>query len=551
MKLLRRRARTRSRSTLDLLADQLAGVSRPRIAVLVDRPSAGVASSVRQALPDAAVTKIRMDGTKSEVHALMAASGPFDAILDHTRKPRARGARFARTVFHLRPGGSFIVEAYASQQRSLDGKKAPKSLGALLKRVDAARAGELRSTRKYDDDGVLARSLDPVTPEGDHLIVVNRAHALAKLTEHEADLVLRQRGRSDRVVDSVPGEQFPSRCTFTSSTGVQPRNMPEVYDAPEVFLREYRNAVCMPGQVLTKGNLLLPDTYRHHQRRRLTNMFTQEVAPQFATVEYDSADVPTLDGTYFYLDNEIRGHFGHAITEQVSRLWALPLARKVAPDLKAVMTVNRRREIEPFEYELYGAAGLAPEELVLLGEPTRVKSLLASTPMFSMPEYVHPEIRHTWQQLGDVLEARATHQFLPDRMFISRRIRKRACLNTPEVEELFARHGFAVVYPEDYPMPEQVAMFRHAQVIAGFAGSGLFNVCFASDPKHLIMLEHAAYSATNEYMIASVLGHSIDAIVSEIDPDLEINRNVQRFQSSWSVDFDREGRYLERLLSGL
>ena len=31
---------------------------------------------------------------------------------------------------------------------------------------------------------------------------------------------------------------------------------------------------------------------------------------------------PSLEGTYFHLDNEIRGFFGHALTEQVSRLWA-------------------------------------------------------------------------------------------------------------------------------------------------------------------------------------------------------------------------------------
>lgn len=552
MKLVKRRlSALTSRSTLDILAERLEGIGRPRIAILVDRPAGGVASSVRQAFPDAVVTKVRMAGTKSDLHVALAAAGPFDAMLDHTRRPAVRGRRFKSTFFHLRPGGSYIVEGYASQERSLgDGKRA-KALGTLLARLERAKASNSASGRKHDDLGALARAVESVSPVGDHLVVVSRARALAKLREEEATAVLKLRGHRDRILETVPGEQFASRCRYTSSTGERPSKMPDVYDAPDMHLREYKRAVCVPGQVLTKGNLLLPDTYRHNQSRRLTNKYTQELGPRFATVEYDADRVDELDGTYFYLDSEVRGHFGHAITEQLSRLWALPLARKVAPDLKAVMAIKTRQEIQPFEVELYGAAGLAPEELVLLHEPGRVERLLAATPMFSMPEYVHPDIRHTWQRVGDVLESGATVDQIPERMFISRRIRKRACLNTGEVEELFAKHGFAIVYPEDYRMADQVAMFRHAKVIAGFAGSGLFNVCFASEKKQLIMLHHAAYSATNEYQMASVLGHDIDAVISDVDPDSELNRNVKRFQSSFTVDFDREGRYLARALADL
>jgi capsular polysaccharide biosynthesis protein len=172
--------------------------------------------------------------------------------------------------------------------------------------------------------------------------------------------------------------------------------------------------------------------------------------------------------------------------------------------------------------------------------------------MFSMPAYVHPEIEHTWRRLGDTLAARATLRPDMDRIFISRRIRKRACLNTPEVEEVFARHGFTVLYPEDYPMADQVAIFRRAKVIAGFAGSGLFNICFTTDPKQVVMLQHEAYSATNEYLFASVLGHELTSIVSELDrtEDDELG-NASRFQSSFTVDFDREGQHLLRVLEAL
>ena len=56
------------------------------------------------------------------------------------------------------------------------------------------------------------------------------------------------------------------------------------------------------------------------------------------------------------------------------------------------------------------------------------------------------------------------------RLFCSRRPGKRSCHNAAEVEGLFAAHGFAVVYPEDHPLPEQARMVRDADVVAGFAG---------------------------------------------------------------------------------
>jgi capsular polysaccharide biosynthesis protein len=220
--------------------------------------------------------------------------------------------------------------------------------------------------------------------------------------------------------------------------------------------------------------------------------------------------------------------------------------------VKAVMTVNRRKELEPFERELLGAAGLGPEDLVLLREPVRVERLLTATPMFSMPDYVHPQIKDVWTRVGDALAARATLRPQDDRIFISRRIAKRACRNAPEVEELFVRHGFTLVYPEDLALPDQIAMFRRADVVAGFAGSGLFNTCFVPEPTRVIQIGHEAYTANNEYLIASVLGHELVSVVSDLDrSEDDERRNVRRFQSSFTVDLAREGQFLRRVLADL
>lgn len=538
-----------------LLLDQLLG-SRPhaRVAVLAGRGPNRYAQVLRQALPHATVVRLQPRLDPSELHTRLTAGGPWDVILDDTGRPRLRGRLFTATFLHVRRGGAYVAVAFRSQERTLGSDRPAGGLGSLLDRLAAGAEVEvpLAGGQQAEDLCSLARYVESVRIEGDHLVVVNRGGSLAKLREDEMNRVLAARSSTDRVVARVEAATFASRCDFSSSTGRRHKLMPDTYKTPDISLREYHDAVCIPGQVVVKGNLVLPDTYRHNQRRRLRNRYTQELGPRFAAVAQDLDGVESLKGTYFYLDNEVRGHFGHAMTEQVSRLWALAEARKAAPDLKAILAINKGRELQEFEVALYGAAGFAREDLVFRHEPARVERLLAATPMLSMPEYIHPAIAPTWDALGDNLAAIATGGPTPDRIFVSRRIRKRACRNTSDVENLFTAHGFEVVYPEDFSLGDQVTMFRRASVIAGFAGSGLFNICFAAEKKTVIMLEHAAYTATNEYMIASVRGHDLVAVVSQVDrTESDEQKGVNQFQSSWSFDMDHEGRFLERILKQL
>ena len=44
-------------------------------------------------------------------------------------------------------------------------------------------------------------------------------------------------------------------------------------------LREYHDVVCLKGQVALLGNVVLPDSYRKHQKRRLRNHRVRDVGP--------------------------------------------------------------------------------------------------------------------------------------------------------------------------------------------------------------------------------------------------------------------------------
>jgi capsular polysaccharide biosynthesis protein len=269
--------------------------------------------------------------------------------------------------------------------------------------------------------------------------------------------------------------------------------------------------------------------------------------PRFAVTPKNEPPARRLEGTYFHLDNEIRGFFGHALTEQVSRLWAWREAQERYPGIKVLLSLNRGREVADWEYELLAAGGVDRSDVVVIGEPVVVERVLSATPMFSMPAYVHPRITETWDAVGSALRSRATERDYPARIFCTREHDKRECTNRAEVEELFASYGFEVLLPEKLPLPDQVELFHRAEVVAGFAGSGMFTTMFRDRPQHLILVSPDTYGPSNEYMISAVRGHRLDLAIGH-SASTEAGDSLE---APFTVDMTDEGAWLRDVLDAL
>jgi hypothetical protein len=89
------------------------------------------------------------------------------------------------------------------------------------------------------------------------------------------------------------------------------------------------------------------------------------------------------------------------------------------------------------------------------------------------------------------------------KLYVSRSTRDVAqyrdgCVNRAALEEFFASQGFAVVYPERYPFPEQIAMFRDAEYVIAEGGSAPHNMLF-SRPGTKIMYLSARMNPGNNH----------------------------------------------------
>jgi capsular polysaccharide biosynthesis protein len=171
------------------------------------------------------------------------------------------------------------------------------------------------------------------------------------------------------------------------------------------------------------------------------------------------------------------------------------------------------------------------------------------------PHYVHPDLQQIWHRVSNGLTSSAPREAAPaDRLFISRRdtMSNRACRNALAVEHIFRDHGFVVIYPEELDLAQQAHLFRDARVVAGFGGSGLFNVFNCRALEHLIVLNHESYTARNEHLYAAVLGCTEHYFWSPADIAQPTKRwSAEAYYSGWEFDLKRNEHTLRELLRSL
>ncbi|MCW2764320.1 MAG: Capsular polysaccharide biosynthesis protein [Nocardioides sp.] len=536
---------------LRILLARLEGVQSPAVAI-VHGGGGGLARTIAGRLPTARVTTYDLAAGLDELHVRLAADGPFDVLLDLTRAAGAR-RRFESLVFQARPGGVLVMRLSNEELQSEDGLLSHlASLQALRSQVGTQdpSPGKDDRTNKERDRDALAISVAEVQQSGQYLVTVNAAPTLAKIPELAMNDFLRRRGAGDTVVATVPAVEWAARCAVRASADAYAASLPSVYTAPELSLREYHRVTCLPRQAAYRDNFVLPESFRHNARKRLRNPKFIEWAPGF--VRDPEVRAEPLSGSFFYLDNHVRGHFGHVMTEQISHLWGWDQAKERDPSMRALVSVWGGKPVGGWEYDLLAAAGIRREDLVVIEEPVVVEKLVTTSPMFSMPEFVHPGIRATYDSLGAALASRATSRSWPTRVFCSRRTQKRRCHNTAEVEQLFGAAGFEVIYPEDHTMADQAQFVRQAEVIAGFAGSGMFQISLTGGPKRVMLISSESYTAQNEYMMAAVLGHDLDVALCRPDvPRTQGRFSVAWYQSDFRFDHAREGAFVRDWLEEL
>ncbi len=492
----------------------------------------------------------------AELDLQLVAARTIDALIIEAH-PDRWPQLLARMIFHVQPGGLLIFRGTPGRPRS--------PLSDRLRRLDLIRSGDRNPDsvgKQASDTRARAAAIAGWDRVGPHVVVHrsggpgSASEPLLKVTHGEADLALSRSGLPrGRLVTQVPGVRFTPRCEVVQTDSDVRHTSTEPIEAPAVSLREYEHVTCLPRQLVLQDGIILPDSFRHPHRRRPQHVFLEDLSPRFAALHEPMEEPALLDDVpYVHLDSHYQGHYGHLVTDQLSRMWAWPRIQEEVerPRLLMCTVTHRTGGLHPHERDLLAAFGIDEDDVLIFDRPVRVPRLLSAAPMLSNPAYVHPAIDETWRRAGAALAEHAPERRYAKRIFCSRRSTKRRCRNADEVEALFVEEGFTVVYTEDHPLAEQAAMFRQAEVIAGYAGAALFNMCYTDGPKDVVLLVPESYTAQNEYLMAAVQGHRLTVVWCPSDvPIPESGFSAAAYQSDYVVDLERNGPWLRRRLRAM
>ena len=523
--------------------------------------SAGIGSEWR--LPEMSITH-HVAPSEEHLSWHLKLLGPIDVLLDLGGDPADYPAILQRRFFHVRSGGCYAVK-FSKRNSGAFGGPASEWIGSLvdpggLARRDAAdNADGVRDAvaqsaiMEWSNSTRLltaGRAFVFLHKQQDHYLKLRDAETNRVLTAREPDLEVAILSR--RIAG---GFEYPG-VVISHDSAVPIPSLPARIEYPTLWLRHYIGRIALAGNTLMYTDFsVLPDSFRHHLEANPRNIRLINVSADFARVPPDRRPSITLPGTFYQLESTYPGHFGHVMTELVSRLWGWPEAKRAFPELKAIFHPRRPREADTaLERQILQAYGIAADDIVAVNEPVYLESVVSASPMWhnQVPHYVHPEMSSVWHRLAEGLIEKTAPTY--DRIFVSRtaRWKRRACRNSADVERLFEAHGFTVIYPETLDLGVQAAIFANASIIAGFGGSALFNIMYCRKLQTLILLSHEAYTARNEHLFSSLSDVTVHYFWSPPDiPHPPDGWLQDAFYSGWEFDFTRNEGSLRSLLTSL
>lgn len=514
-------------------------------------------------------------GNHDDLFAAAADRPPADLVVDARTAPSAQKYwAFRRLFLGLHDGGRYVVLPVSDEDPASDPTPQPAVFDPYRRPVPVTRPAasidawldRLRDSRRWSVarrrrdltrfEGQMASAVGEVVRGEDYRVVTKVGEHLLKLTPDTAPPVLERRGARFRDLTRRPARTVSTPVRLHSNAPEHSAaRFPATEDVPELVCRVYEDAVCAPRQVVAVAGVLLPESYIQPWRRPMGQLARNVVGSDYGTAPNggpgEDGGLEELTGTYFHLDNEVAGHYGHFLTHDLARLWAWDEALEAFPDLRILLGGTGDEHAVPgFVYELLAAFGIGADRVTVLKGPTRVERLVTATQAFQQPVFLAPEAASVWSRVRDGLVRTADDVTVPSLVFVARTDQvRRACRNSAEVEQRFADAGFEIVHPERLPLATQAKIFAQADVVAGYAGSGMINAVWSQKPARRMVISSRSYPAINEYHLARQFGSELYYLWC--DPELsppESGMTKQAFHSSYTVDLERDGAWLDAFL---
>ena len=180
-----------------------------------------------------------------------------------------------------------------------------------------------------------------------------------------------------------------------------------------------------------------------------------------------------LTGRTLYLGT-FMNHYGHFITESLSRYWRQEAGAFDHVVAYPFMHNDGNILAQEFHRHLAGLLDVPIDRMAILHGQTVFDEIVVPEQLWTYNVHVNARMRELYGRIS----ARHAGKRPCGRIFLSRTDSLRLG-NVPAVEEEFASFGFRVLYPERIPIADQLSLYANCEILAGLSGSGMHNCLFA------------------------------------------------------------------------
>ena len=181
-------------------------------------------------------------------------------------------------------------------------------------------------------------------------------------------------------------------------------------------------------------------------------------------------NIPYIDEDVIYLCHLGKNSFGHFLLEHLNRGWCL--TDKKYQNMKvAIIDETNTGKINGYIYELLKLLDVKKDNIILLDKTTQFRNVFIPTPGFDLSTYWTDAYCNMWEYItNNVPDSKVYEKIYVSRMAMPM---DRHTFGEETIQNIFAKNGYQIIYPETLPLKEQIALIKNCKYLAGCAGTAL------------------------------------------------------------------------------
>jgi capsular polysaccharide biosynthesis protein len=187
-----------------------------------------------------------------------------------------------------------------------------------------------------------------------------------------------------------------------------------------------------------------------------------------------------MKGEYLY-GGLLRRHYGHFLLESLARTYAFSTRTQIP----IVWHIESKPGLLTWQADIFTILKIDFNNFIYIDEATEFETFLVPEVGYKIQDWFHPAHEIALGQY------RSVNTLGCDRIWLSRSRLPSEAGNVIAVDDLeaeLAETGWHVVHPQEHTIPEQLALFTNAKLIAGFAGSALHTLILVREIKAKIAI---------------------------------------------------------------